>query len=224
MVRNRKLKMGCFRAPFFVDLMSGLANHNKLPVDSRRHPLLVFVSSFHSKSVKARYLVPVLLLFLAFPANDVLAQDSTLTKVQEKMQELDFWIGKWQQKGTWLPSGGDVGATVECSWILDDTYIECTVDPGNDAGSFLEIYSYNEVSDKYFIDYYIPEFGHSRDEFIRTEEGWSSQGQTTYTFGVFWEQMIFTPENDNTIQMVQYRSRKGSAPEKVQEATFSRID
>ena len=156
------------------------------------------------------------------------AQDEPENTAVEKMAELEWLIGKWDWKGKWLPADRDVTAINDCVWILDKTAIDCNTysleTPDKIDQRFT--YSYDAILDNYVV---VALFKGSpkptlQGSLLKNGDSWSFliDGNTSQ-FKV-WDQMIYTPNEDNKIEIVQYRSTNGREVRKVQEAVATRMD
>ena len=208
--------------------MRRIAFHNNKPVVSRRHPLLVFVPSSHSKVVNARYLVPVFLFVFAFSAINTFAQDAPENPAAEKMAELEWLIGKWKFDYTLEHNGTDLSLEMECSWTLQKSLIQC--DRLHEEGIIgnRTLYSYDSFSSRYVVNIFDGRGQVGQGEMMKDGNNWntSTSGFLAYQDEkasiVMQEQ--YAMKTKSSLEVVRYASMNAAPPTKLYEGEMTKID
>ena len=171
--------------------------------------------------MKAHYSALIVSFLLAATATDSFAQ----TSPAEKMAELKWMIGEWKLDGTWLEDETKLTGTLNCSWLFDETVVEC-----ENVWYFGELempehilYSYDGVMQSYSALYHFKGVGKSFPaSFLKNGDAWTMQGEVSLPGVTFWNQMRYTPKGDQ-IEMVQYRSTNGGVVEKVADVAIMKM-
>ena len=160
-------------------------------------------------------------------SRDALGQAPSLEGIQEKMQELDWLVGKWKEEGKTLPDGNEANYEWDCDWMLDKSFIECHfTDPsqGNEVYKS-EILGYNPHQAYFYANIYgagAPGWSWTQT-LVKNGEKWIFQGEANIPEITFIDRIVFAP-NDGYWDIDYYRSINGGEFSKYHESKATKVD